>query len=520
LEINDTVLNALRTQAQRVNNALQAIEEDRDNAGRSLKEIIEHNCSLQREPNRVSASLGASHSWARIAGGSGPRSIAKGNTSPPFTHSSSPHSPLNHSAGSTEVRNATRKSRQVTVRIHETTEKENAATKSPTQLVAHFKNTVHKATGEIVAAHKLPSGDVVLTTVSSVGRQELESNDNWTKAAFPSAQVLRRTYQAMIHGVCKRSTKLDTPQEVQATVQRLNEDNKRLHPGSVILAAKWPTNANRPAKDGREKAYSSLLVEYGTPDELNQVVQKGFIEGCKPLQGERWEKGLSLTQCFNCYGYGHWVRNCPNSTKCGHCAGPHDTRFHDATRKWEVKCAVCGGKHTAWDLKCLRRQKEKQKVLQKVLAKPALYALPVDVAGQVTPRRVTQSDAKGFKLVVSNAERKKRKAAEELSNCTQAPPRVIRKVGRPSIISAREIGQQPISMQPSQKRTPGPFPPTSSISSSSSLPPSTSSSPSLPSPLSVPSSDGRESPVTVPDTPLCSQNSEAHSTQSNEEDIL
>ncbi len=64
-------------------------------------------------------------------------------------------------------------------------------------------------------------------------------------------------------------------------------------------------NANRPAKDGREKAYSSLLIEYETPDEVNQVIQKSFIERCKLLQGERWEKGLNLTQCFNCYDYGH-----------------------------------------------------------------------------------------------------------------------------------------------------------------------------------------------------------------------
>ena len=75
----------------------------------------------------------------------------------------------------TEVRNVTRKSRQVTVRIHETKEK---VTKSPTQLVAHFKNAVHKATGEIVAAHKLPSGDVILITVFSAGRQELKQNDD------------------------------------------------------------------------------------------------------------------------------------------------------------------------------------------------------------------------------------------------------------------------------------------------------------------------------------------------------
>ncbi len=98
--------------------------------------------------------------------------------SPPFSYSSPSHSSLDHSAGSTEVRNATRKSRQVTVRIHETKEKENVATESFTQLVAHFKNAVHKATGEIVAAHKLPSGDVILITVFSAGRQELKQNDD------------------------------------------------------------------------------------------------------------------------------------------------------------------------------------------------------------------------------------------------------------------------------------------------------------------------------------------------------
>jgi len=51
--------------------------------------------------------------------------------------------------------------------------------------------------------------------------------------------------------------------------------------------------------------YLSLLIEYETFDEINQMIQRNFIKRCKFLQEEKRKKKLNLTQCFNCYNYEH-----------------------------------------------------------------------------------------------------------------------------------------------------------------------------------------------------------------------
>jgi hypothetical protein len=64
------------------------------------------------------------------------------------------------------------------IKIHEMKKKENITTKSLTQLIAHFKNIIHKIIEKIMTAYKLLLKDVILIMMFSASKQELKRNDD------------------------------------------------------------------------------------------------------------------------------------------------------------------------------------------------------------------------------------------------------------------------------------------------------------------------------------------------------
>jgi hypothetical protein len=171
----------------------------------------------------------------------------------------------------------TAKLRQVTVRISNKEEKKQAAVKHPRLLVKDFQNQANTATADIIAAHRTRSGDVVLNTVSVESRKKLEQEEEWARMVYPSAQVLKQTFPVIVHGVNKST--IDVANAI-GTIQRLNKENASLHPGNKIVALSWPKMASRLTAEGKEKTVSSLLIEYRTTEEVNQVVRKGLVSEC------------------------------------------------------------------------------------------------------------------------------------------------------------------------------------------------------------------------------------------------
>ena len=44
------------------------------------------------------------------------------------------------------------------------------------------------------------------------------------------------------------------------------------------------------------------------------------------INEHRVKDSFYVKRCYKCQGFGHQSTECQNSTVCGHCAGPHDTR--------------------------------------------------------------------------------------------------------------------------------------------------------------------------------------------------
>ena len=91
-------------------------------------------------------------------------------------------------------------------------------------------------------------------------------------------------------------------------IEYLQAANARLHPDLQIKKIAWSTRAIM-----EKKAFSTLHMKVAT---------EGLLVDYEIKDCERFTKGCTMTQCFNCHKYGHIDRLCLNPAACGHCAGP------------------------------------------------------------------------------------------------------------------------------------------------------------------------------------------------------
>lgn len=326
------------------------------------------------------------------------------------------------------------KMRRVTVKIHDIKEREEALKADREDLVRKFRNAANEATKDIVAAFTKPSGEVVLVTATVEAREALEEKKEWATVGYPSAEIKRQTFPAIVHGVRRAAVDIE---KQDSTIAKIIEANRVLHPTLQVERVWWSIGASRPNRQGNEKIASSLILELITPEAVNEVVKKGLVGAGSLLTCERWERKPAILQCFRCSEYGHMTYRCPNPVRCGECSGKHDTREHHPDNKIS-KCAVCGGGHPAWSLNCPNRVAE-ARGRQRLGRKPRLY----DVTGlRAIPRKEPERDTEGFITVVNKPSKKRKADTVEVSE-TQRPPNRPpgRPLGRPRILSYKEDGQ-------------------------------------------------------------------------------
>ena len=58
-----------------------------------------------------------------------------------------------------------------------------------------------QAIDDIIAVKRLPSGDILLITLTKESRLELERNHEWLRAITNSAKVKRNTFLVLVHAV-------------------------------------------------------------------------------------------------------------------------------------------------------------------------------------------------------------------------------------------------------------------------------------------------------------------------------
>ena len=110
-----------------------------------------------------------------------------------------------------------------------------------------------------------------------------------------------------------------------------------------------------------QKAHGSLILYIADP-----VTANTCIDHCITFEGGLLPTAKFMCcppQCFNCHQTGHSVHSCQAESRCRLCMGAHNTK--ECGRSCmdspdgppaPLKCAACGGPHTASDVSCATRR--------------------------------------------------------------------------------------------------------------------------------------------------------------------
>ena len=117
-------------------------------------------------------------------------------------------------------------------------------------------------------------------------------------------------------------------------IEYIAKNNKTMHPDLQVTEVSWSACAVK-----EQRLCSSLRIEVETAAMANRLITKGLLEDYKVKRYEPFLGNYRVTQCFNCQQYGHVLKACRNTTKCGYCAGNHNS--HDCTIKARQCCINC-----------------------------------------------------------------------------------------------------------------------------------------------------------------------------------
>lgn len=260
-----------------------------------------------------------------------------------------------------------RKRRSVIVKVVDPKEKE-AFRKEHTKDIMEKLGRAMGEDRKPAGIRRLPSGDIELQIASVENKRWAEDHSDWTKALATSAETARRTYAVMAHAV--RIADIDISNQSEA-IQGILEQNSKMHKNASILRVSWIKKAAE-----IKKAFSSLIIETASPNTANDFIKNGLIFNQEIKTCEYFCKESRILQCFNCQQYGHMTRACRNPTRCGHCAGAHNTRECSDQGRTQKKCASCGKPgHEAWARECHIRVQHRLAASQSFANRPILYSV-------------------------------------------------------------------------------------------------------------------------------------------------
>ena len=318
-----------------------------------------------------------------------------------------------------------KRAREITLRVTNEADRERVRQMPTQELVESLQKNVEG----IVGISRLTSGDIRMHAESAEVKKTLHENTEWITAIAASATVQRRTYAVRASGV--KMAHIDATNQNQ-TIQYLQAANAQLHSGLKITRIAWSFRAIK-----EKKTYSSLHVEVETPAMANRLITEGFLVDHEIKNCEKFVKSCKLTQCFNCYKYGHIGKRCRNPTACGLCAGGHSTNeCNPETIGKHKRCACCEERgHVAWAPTCKLRLLEIEKARKSspqlfvtgdpIVARSFIFSsqTSTDKECSATPGEATERPVNGAWKVVTSKKRKTAPAgSQEVSSA--GPSRV------------------------------------------------------------------------------------------------
>lgn len=276
------------------------------------------------------------------------------NTSRPSYASIAARSTNPTPSGSSERSTRSRVEREVTVRTRDAPP--DIQNRTPRDAVA----AANRARGDdyVIAARYLPSGDTVLTFLSSE-KAKAKCNDNWVGTAFGNKAALTPpTFAVYAKGIRLASVPNDTSKLI-TEIERTNN----------VKITQIKKTKGRPGPNPR----ANLVIRTSSIRDANRLCDNGLLLEAELYDCEPFNEGLRPTQCFNCFKFGHIARVCKATPTCGRCgAAAHE---NCPTEKDEIPlcCILCQGSHPAWSRACPVAQPHWERAKQGYTSRPLRF---------------------------------------------------------------------------------------------------------------------------------------------------
>jgi hypothetical protein len=195
---------------------------------------------------------------------------------------------------------------------------------------------------------------------------------DWNNA-FKELAVHKPKHSIVIHGVHKAYATGIEEVDVQAVVIKQWGEANNINIHSVKPLCRKP----RKDDNGRTPQYCSVVVFTENAHAADKCILSGFYiesehhaaDKCilsgfyiesEHHAAEKYAPQLHITQCFNCYEYGHRSANCKRKKKCGTCASENHSTTECTSS--DPHCCGCKGSHPAWSQHCPLRHAEGQRL--------------------------------------------------------------------------------------------------------------------------------------------------------------
>ena len=244
---------------------------------------------------------------------------------------------------------------EVTLSVEGTSEetKKALAEMNPKEITERLQQAIDTAITEgikpkLLGINRLKNNNIRLQVKTEEQAKQLQRVD-WSKAFIGLTQH-KPKYGMVIHRVPKNEFDLADDEEI--IIAELENSN----PGTPISSL---TSLRRKAPRNPNATHQSIVIFTTDMQEANKCIKSGFYINYTRYPAERYAPQTQITQCYNCYGYGHRANQCKHKQRCGKCS-EEDHNTNDCMSK-EMKCAMCGGNHPAWHFECTKREEESRK---------------------------------------------------------------------------------------------------------------------------------------------------------------
>jgi len=180
---------------------------------------------------------------------------------------------------------------------------------------------------------------------------------NWG-AAYEGLTEHKRKHGFVVHGVLKADLDPSTDNPDKA-IEELEVENSSRNLHIVKLSTIKKKNPENP---GIITRHHSVIIFTYSATEANECMERGvIIKGRFYSNIEKYAPQLNITQCYNCWGFGHVGAKCRKKQRCNNC-GETEHTANECTNT--TQCLGCGEGHPAWHRECKKWNEESTRLEQ------------------------------------------------------------------------------------------------------------------------------------------------------------